>query len=65
LFTVAAWSHTANESYLTFHLQGTNVFGQLDVARRDLQQGILLTGTEVNSLSPDERLRREEAFGLI
>ena len=64
LFTAPAWSHAANESYLTFRLQGTNVTGQLDVARRDLHQGILLAGIDANSLTPDERLRREEAFGL-
>src|SRR5262245_49271495 len=46
-----AQAHTANESYLIFRLEGTNLTGQLDVARRDLQQGILVSGTEVATLS--------------
>jgi len=64
LLAVPSWAHTANESYLTLRIQGTNLTGQLDVARRDLQQGILLAGTDASSLTAEERLRREEAFGL-
>jgi hypothetical protein len=57
-------AHTANESYLTLRVDGTNVTGQLDVARRDLQQGLTVGGADVSPLSVDERLRREEAYGL-
>ncbi len=59
-----AFAHTADQSYLTFRIQGTNISGQLDVARRDIAQGIAISGINAASLSAEERARREEAFAL-
>lgn len=70
VWLVAAWpggraeAHTANESYLVFHLDGTNLAGQLDVSRKDLQQGLRLGGTDPAALTVPERLEREQAYGL-
>ncbi len=64
LATGIARAHTANESYLVFRLDGTNVTGQLDIARKDLQQGIRVAGTDPGTLSAEGLLRREEAYGL-
>ncbi len=59
-----AWAHAADESYLVFQIDGTNLSGRLDIARRDLQQGLRVGGTDPATLPADERLRREEGYGV-
>src|SRR2546422_361289 len=59
-------AHTPSETYLTLVLTGTNLVGQWDVARKDLQQGIALghDAAWLGSLSAAELETREEALAL-
>jgi hypothetical protein len=65
-FATGLRAHTPNETYLTLVLTGTNLVGHWDVARKDLQQGLILglDASRLTTLPPAELEARQEALAL-
>jgi hypothetical protein len=57
-------AHTPSETFLTLSLSGTNLAGQWDVARLDLQQGLGPDPAALKTFSAEEVQRLEEALAL-